>query len=359
MKKHNKLLSVIFFAVAALFSAAELLYAADNYHYYTGVDVVLTAAKTVLMFISAAFFVVGTVSSHRTAIIAGEACFSASAAASILLSFAAGLFGYGELIFMITPAVSLAAMIMLIIYTGGGIKNKYAPAVILTAAYAMLIIRAFFEVNYFFGIVDITEAVMLSALIIMLIYPDISDSARVKTTEMVWLSAVSFGIYLILWEVSLVKKTASLSENGHFKAKAAFFVLIGVYRPYWFYTSYEEQNVLKNRGVLLMALSALGLAAECVGLDVGMPELLIFGVGMFVSALALLQRDLNSLIEEPEEPEEPEKFEESEEVEESEEADDSESNEEAEAKLEGLEELGEPAEEESTQQPAFDASEEA
>lgn len=306
MKKQNKILSVVLFAAVAVLSAAQLLYAADGYYYMAGASAVIIALKTLLMFGSAVFFAVGTASAHRSAIITGEACFSASVLFSMLLSIDYATSGRADGLFVLSSALSLAAVILLIVYTCGGFHNKFAPAVLISASYVVTIISAFFAGDVFYSSLYLTEVVMFSALNVMLIYPDLSGAHRVRTAEVIWLGAATFGIYFLIWEAFLVKNMLLASGRENFKGKAAAFILLAPYRPYFYYTEYEEQSVMKNRGVLLLALSIAASFAVGYGFGTAVPEIFGAGCGLSLCALSILQRDLNNLLPEevPEEEEE-------------------------------------------------------
>lgn len=301
MKNQNKIIAVVFFAIAALMSAMEFLYVADRYP--IGFFSALLALEILLTFTASAVFIVGTAIKSRTVLITAEGIFAGAAGISLIsavmqsgamIEHDIALLAHGPV-----SAVSLTAMVIMIIYTTGALKNKYVPASLMTLALVAQLCRAVVYVGTTFqATVYVTEALIFSALTVMALYPDISGKRQVKTAEMLWLSFVTFGVYLAVWAASIVKKMTALTGKSDWMAKAVMFILFSPYRIYWYYTTYEEQETFKNRGIFLSAVSAFGTALSAVTALSGVPEASLSGFGVSIVALALIQRDLNSLVTE-------------------------------------------------------------
>ena len=301
MKNQNKIIAVVFFAIAALMSTMEFLYVADRYP--IGFFSALFALEILLTFTASAVFIVGTAIKSRTVLITAEGIFAGAAGISLISAM------MDSDIVRLTDgplaAVSLTAMVIMIIYTSGTLKNKYVPASLMSLALVAELCRAALGGTAFSATVYVTEALIFSALTVMALYPDISGKRQVKTAEMLWLSFATFGVYLAVWAASIVKKMAALTGKSDWMAKAVMFILFSPYRIYWYYTAYEEQETFKNRGIFLSAVSAFGIALSAVAALSGLPEALVSGSGVSLVSLALVQRDLNSLVAE-ETPAEPE-----------------------------------------------------
>ena len=304
MKNQNKIIAVVFFAIATLMSATEFLYVADRYP--IGFFSVLLALEILLTVASSAVFIVGTAIKSRSVLITAEGIYAGAAGISLISAM------MDSDIVRLTDgplsAVSLTAMVIMIIYTSGALKNKYVPASLMTLAIVAQLCRAALGGTALSVTVYVTEALIFSALTVMALYPDISGKRRVKTAEMIWLSFVTFGVYLAVWAASIVKKMAALTEKSDWIVKAVMFILFSPYRIYWYYTTYEEQKTFKDRGIFLSAVSAFGIALSAVTALSGVPEASVSGFGVSLVALALIQRDLNSLVPEEAiaEPAEPE-----------------------------------------------------
>ncbi len=301
MKNQNRIIAVVFFAVAALMSVTEFLYVADRYPF--GFLSALLGLKLLLLFASGAVFTLGTLIKSRSALIAAEGIYAGSIGIAIILCIRTGdgIMGMAHLMLI---AAELTAVIIMMVYTSGALGNKYIPSVLLSAAILASVLRAVIAGTYFLSATYVTEAVMLSALNVMALYPDLSGKRRVKTGEMLWLSAATFGVYLAVWAASVVKQMTVLSGKTDYKGKIAAFIIFSPYRLYWYYTAYEEQTELKNRGILISAVSAFGILLSAVAALSGVSGAPVSGAGVSLVALALVQRDLNSLIsEEVKEPE--------------------------------------------------------
>lgn len=301
MKNQNKIVAVVFFAIAALMSAMEFLYVADRYP--IGFFSALLAFEILLTFTASAVFIVGTAIKSRTVLITAESICAGSLGISLIsavmrsdamIEHDIALLAHGPV-----SAAALTAMVIMIIYTTGALKNKYVPASLMTLALVAQLCRAVVYVGTTFqATVYVTEALIFSALTVMALYPDISGKRQVKTAEMLWLSFATFGVYLAVWAASIVKKMAALTGKSDWMAKAVMFILFSPYRIYWYYTTYEEQETFKNRGIFLSAVSAFGTALSAVTALSGVPEAPLSGFGVSIVALALIQRDLNSLVTE-------------------------------------------------------------
>lgn len=300
MKNQNKIIAVVFFAIAALMSAMEFLYVADRYP--IGFFSALLAFEILLTFTASAVFIVGTAIKSRTVLITAEGIFAGAAGISLISAVmrSGAMIGHDIALLAHGPvsAAALTAMVIMIIYTTGALKNKYVPASLMTLALVAQLCRAALGGTAFSATVYVTEALIFSALTVMALYPDISGKRQVKTAEMLWLSFATFGVYLAVWAASIVKKMAALAGKSDCMAKAVMFILFSPYRIYWYYTTYEEQETFKNRGIFLSAVSAFGTALSAVTALSGMPEASLSGFGVSIVALALIQRDLNSLVTE-------------------------------------------------------------
>lgn len=302
MKNHNKLLAVFLSAIAAVLSALMFIYIADRYP--LGVSSFILAAECALVFASAVFLAFGALGAVRNAVIASEAFLTACAAMLFTGCFLLRPWGYykGEsLIYAVFTAVLLAAAILTLLYTLGKIKCKYAPASLLSASFLLCVLNSVFSAA--FGMLYLSAALLISAFLLIVLYPDIfNEKKRVPTAEIIVLTVATFGIYFIFWTFSVVKKTNALNDRKCTAKYMAPFVLLPPYRPYWYYTVYEELSdkaEFKNRGTVCGALSVIGmlLTALCLtnGLGVLNIALSALGMGIELSAFALLQRDLNSL----------------------------------------------------------------
>lgn len=300
MKNQNKIVAVVFFAAVAISSVLEFLYVADRYPF--GFLTALLGLRLLLLFASGAVFAAGTLIKSRAALISAEGIFLGSIAASFLLCFMTGIEISG-MVHIILTAAEFAAVIIMIVYTSGVIKNKYVPGVFMSGALIAAILRAAIAGTAFLSATYLSEAILISALIVMAVYPDLSGKRRVKTGEVLWLSAATFGVYLAVWAADVVKKMTVLSGRTDYLKKAAAFIIFSPYRIYWYYTVYEEQAKFKNRGILLSALSFFGMLMSAVAALSGVPEASISGAGVSLVALALVQRDLNSLVSDAEEEE--------------------------------------------------------
>ena len=302
MKNHNKLLAVFLGALAAVFSALMFIYIADRYP--VGALSFVLAAECVLIFASAVFLAFGALGAVRNAVIASEAVLTAGAAMLFTGCFSVRSFGYyGQmsLICAVLAAALLSAAILTLLYTLGKIKCKYAPATLLAASFLLCVLNSAFSGA--FGMLYLSAAPLISAFLLIVLYPDIfNEKKKVPMGEIIVLTVATFGIYFIFWAFSVVKKTNALTDRKCTAKYMAPFVLFPPYRPYWYYTVYEELSdkaELKNRGTVCAALSVTGmvLTVLCLasGLGVFNIALSALGMGIEISALAILQRDLNSL----------------------------------------------------------------
>ena len=82
MKNQNKIIAVVFFAIAALMSAMEFLYVADRYP--IGFFSALLAFEILLTFTASAVFIVGTAIKSRTVLITAEGIFAGAAGISLI-----------------------------------------------------------------------------------------------------------------------------------------------------------------------------------------------------------------------------------------------------------------------------------
>lgn len=297
MKNQNKIIAVVFFAIAALMSALEFLYVADRFP--IGFLSAVTALEILLTVSASAVFIVGTAIKSRSVLITAESIFTGSLAISLMTAVM-----HSEMENVLCAplaAVSLTAVVIMLIYTSGALKNKYIPAAIMTMAIASQLCLAFFAATSFLSTVYVTEAIVFSALTVMAIYPDLSGERHVRTAEMLWLSAVTFGVYLAVWAAFIVKEMAKLTGKKGWIAGAAAFIIFSPYRLYWYYTAYEEQSTFKNRGIFLAAVSAFGTLISVAASVSGVPAASLSGSGVSLAALAIIQRDLNSLVPKEEE----------------------------------------------------------
>lgn len=302
MKNHNKLLAVLFSSFAALLSALLFIYIADRYP--AGASTFILAAECALVFAAAVFLAFGALGAVRNAVIASEAFLTAGAAMLFTGGFSMRSWGYYKgvsVIYIVFTAVLLSAAILTLLYTLGKIKCKYAPAALLTASFLLCVLNSAFSVT--FGMLYISAAFLISAFLLIVLYPDIfNEKKKVSTAEIIVLTAATFGIYFIFWAFSVVKKTNALTDRKCTAKYAAPLVLFPPYRPYWYYTIYEElseKSEFKNRGTVCAALSVGGmfLTALCLANGLGMLQIALsaLGIGIELCALAVLQKDLNDL----------------------------------------------------------------
>lgn len=307
MKNHNKFLAVIFCAAAALLSAFEFIYIGQMYSVRTGAFVLDFSAG--LIFAAAISLVVGAAGAVRNAVIASEVFFLSGA----VMFSVEGLFytsmKYIAVLHLVNIMLSLVivvAAVLTLFYTLGKFKHKYAVAAFLALSWIMCIIKMFSSVSL--GELYLSAALLISGFLLIVLYPDISnENKKVCMPEIMVLIPATFGIYFILWVWSIVKKTNALTDRTGAVKYTAMIAFLAPYRPYWYYTLYEElseKTEIKNRGILCAALSAAGIIISALCLSNGSGTLLLAaaaGAGIGLCALALLQRDLNSICPEEKE----------------------------------------------------------
>lgn len=302
MINQNKFLAALFCAVAALLSASQFIYIGQMYSKGTGAFVLDFSAA--LIFAAAVSLAIGAAGAIRNAVIASEAFFLSAAAMFFVEGFLNTAVRYVamlNLIYIILSLLIAAAAVLALLYTLGKIKSKYTVAAFLALSWLICIVRSFSAIPL--GALYFSVALVITGFLLIVLYPDIlNEKKRVSMPEIIVLIISTFGIYYILWVFSLVKKTNALTERKGVIKYAASFVLLAPYRPYWYYTVYEElseKTKIKNRGILCMALSVTGifLSTLCLSNGLGEVQLAAAAAGELINliSLALLQRDINSL----------------------------------------------------------------
>lgn len=302
MINQNKFLAALFCAVAALLSASQFIYIGQMYSKGTGAFVLDFSAA--LIFAAAVSLAIGAAGAIRNAVIASEAFFLSAAAMFFVEGFlntAVRYISILNLIYIILSLVIVAAAVLTLFYTLGKFKCKYTVAAFLAGSWLICVVKSFSVSTP--GALYFSAALLISGFLLIVLYPDIlNEKKRVSMPEIMALILSTFGIYYILWVLSLVKKTNALTERKGAVKYTAAFVLLAPYRPYWYYTLYEElseKTKIKNRGILCMALSVteIFLSALCLSNGLGEVQLAAAaaGEGINLISLALLQRDINSL----------------------------------------------------------------
>ncbi len=278
----NKVLSVFFLIVAIIYAFVSNTYLlVDSIFSYDSISFIEDFVSMIVEIASPTILILGILRTNRSYLMTGQIMISALIFLNILFYvIEEGLYFYIDLsvgrILNILMLIFVATIFLFsAFYTSGIVEKKNV---------AGLILASFLSVHIYFY-----WSLVIAALLILLIYPDISDiKKKVKTSDVLVLSLATFGIYYLLWIYSVIKKVNTLLGKEKTFSMTLFYTLLYPYRLYWYYVNYEElsekrENV-KNRGIITLSLSAF----LCD-----------------VVSLAIVQRDLNFISEELKEEESP------------------------------------------------------
>lgn len=266
----NKILSVFFLIVAIIYAFVSNIYLlVDSIFSYDSISFIEDFISMIVEIASPTILILGILRTNRSYLMTGQIMISTLIFLNILsyiieegMRFYIGfsfeqMLNIGILIFIAT------AFLLSAFYTMGIVENKNLLWLILASFLSVFV--------YFYW------SLIIAALVILLIYPDISDiTKKVKTSDVLLVSVATFGIYYILFIHSVIKKVNTLLEKEKTASMTLFYILFYPYRLYFYYVNYEELSEkradIKNRGIITLSLSAF----LCD-----------------VVSLAIIQRDLN------------------------------------------------------------------
>ncbi len=274
LKNPNIVLALIFSLLSAIISFFSLMTILDKYPVsFLGIYLF---SLNFLIFIAAILLFIGVLLTKKNLLIIGSgvliiesivyAVLYAINSARFYSSFEVAF----NFLFLLIPT---ASFFLLVLYIGDIIKNKKLILISLTLSFVILFISTFF-------IGGLSSVFLVSSYILLLFYVNIADvEQKVKMGEVFYLSVITFGIFYLLWTLSVIKKANKIKgETPSLISECLFFIIFPPYTAYWFYTRYEDINkaspIIENRGVLCMVLSLFLLSPL---------------------SLCIMQRDLNDI----------------------------------------------------------------
>lgn len=280
MKNVNSLISMWFSVAAILISSLNVFLIFQSYS--INLEEVFILASDVVLGVSGIMLFYGIIKKHRqaltvSAVIASCCCIVKYTAAFIVFARRYMVMSYVYSPYAVQIVGTLASSLVIIsvlsfVFTAAyssGRKSLKKP------------VLAMLSVTWLISVLTggIGLAFLTSAFILLINYENIMDSSYgVKVHEVIYLSILTFGVYYVVWIVSLFKKISLVSGFEFRASKVVFYILIWPYRVYLNYILGEELLgsgiSKKDRSVLYLALAVLPLSSV---------------------SLALIQRDINTL----------------------------------------------------------------